>query len=169
MLSIFSIGDRFVFPHSKNLSIPVILISINLNKNNPLSYHKKLLQEVYYSAPCNSFKSVSGKLPKYKLQQILDYISAYLDRDLSLKELGNVVQMSPYYFSRLFKETTGITPRQYIICRRIERAKKLLQQRKISIAEVAKEVGFVDQSHLHRHFKRLVGVTPKTYLLEFNK
>lgn len=123
----------------------------------------------HYSVPCNSFKSVSGKLPQYKLQQILDYISAYLDRDLSLKELGNVVQMSPYYFSRLFKETTGITPRQYIIRRRIERAKKLLQQRKISIAEVAKEVGFVDQSHLHRHFKRLVGVTPKTYLREFNK
>ncbi len=69
-------------------------------------------------------------MPQYKLQQILDYISAYLDRDLSLKELGNVVQMSPYYFSRLFKETTGITPRQYIIRRRIERAKNLLQQGK---------------------------------------
>ena len=123
----------------------------------------------HYSIPCNSFKSVAGKLPQYKLQQIIDYISVYLDRDLSIKELGNVVQMSPYYFSRLFKATTGITPRQYIIRCRIERAKNLLQQNKLSIAEIAKEVGFVDQSHLHRHFKRLVGITPKSYVQEFNK
>ena len=123
----------------------------------------------HYSVPCNSFKCVEGKLPQYKLQQIINYISAYLDRDLSLKELGDVVQMSPCYFSRLFKKTTGITPRQYIIRHRIEKAKILLQQGKISIAEVAKEVGFVDQSHLHRHFKRLIGITPKSYWKEFNK
>ena len=77
--------------------------------------------------------------------------------------------MSPTYFSRLFKETTGITPHQYVIRCRIDRAKNLLQQGKLSIAEIAKEVGFVDQSHLHRHFKRLVGVTPKKYLQEFNQ
>ena len=123
----------------------------------------------HYSVPCNPFKSVTGKLPQYKLQQIIDYISAYLDRDLSIRELSNVVQMSPHYFSRLFKITTGITPHQYIIRCRIERAKNLLQQNQLSIANIAKEVGFADQSHLHRHFKRLVGVTPKSYLREFGK
>ena len=82
----------------------------------------------YYSVPVNSFKSVAGKLPQYKLQQIFDYINAYLDRDLSLKELANSVQMSPHYFSRLFKGSTGITPHQYIIRCRIDRAKNLLKQ-----------------------------------------
>ena len=121
-----------------------------------------------YSVPCNSFNSVQGRLPQYKLQQIIDYIDAYLDSDLSLNELATSVQMSPHYFSRLFKETTGITPHQYVIRCRIDRAKDLLRQGKLSIAEIATQVGFVDQSHLHRHFKRLVGVTPKNYLRQFN-
>ena len=126
------------------------------------------LLEHYSTCRPNLSEFLTGKLPQYKLQQIIDYIYAYLDRDLSLKELGTVVQMSPNYFSQLFKATTGITPHQYVIRCRIERAKDLLQQGKLSIAEIANQVGFVDQSHLHRHFKRLVGVTPKTFS-QYNK
>ncbi len=124
----------------------------------------------HYLVVCrNSSECVGGKLPQYKLQQVIDYIYVHLDSDLSLKELGTVVQMSPHYFSQLFKETTGITPHQYVIRCRIERAKNLLQQGKLSIAEIAKQVGFVDQSHLHRYFKRLVGITPKSFLQQFKK
>ncbi len=83
---------------------------------------------------------------------------------MSLKELAAIVQMSAHYFSQLFKQSTGITPHQYVIHCRIERAKELLMQRKLTIADVAKVVGFVDQSHFHRHFKRLVGITPKAFL-----
>ncbi|WP_019505036.1 AraC family transcriptional regulator [Pleurocapsa sp. PCC 7319] len=126
------------------------------------------LLEHYSTNRPNLSECIAGKLPKYKLQQVIDYIYAYLDRDLSLKELGTVVQMSPQYFSQLFKETTGITPHQYVIRCRIERAKGLLKQG-LSIAETATQVGFVDQSHLHRHFKRLMGVTPKTFSQQFKK
>ena len=77
--------------------------------------------------------------------------------------------MSPHYFSRLFKQTTGISPHQYVISCPIERAKDLLKQGKLSIAEIAKEVGFVDQSHLHRYFKRLVGITPKAFFKQNKK
>jgi AraC family transcriptional regulator len=121
------------------------------------------LLENYTTTRPNLRECVAGQLPQYKLQQVIDYINAYLDRDLSLKELSNLVQMSPHYFSKLFKQSTGNTPHQYMICCRIERAKYLIQQRKLSLAEIATQVGFVDQSHLHRHFKHLVGVTPKTY------
>lgn len=121
------------------------------------------LLEHYTTARPNLRETVSGKLPQYKLQQVIDYISAYLDRDLSLKELSNVVQMSPHYFSQLFKQSTGVTPHQYVIRCRIKRAKELIGQKKSSLAEIATQVGFVDQSHLNRHFKRLVGVTPKNY------
>lgn len=118
----------------------------------------------HYSTTCpNLRESITGQLPKYKLQQVIDYIDAYLDRDLSLKELSNLVQMSPHYFSTLFKQSTGTTPHQYVIRCRIERAKYLMEQNKLSLAEIATQVGFVDQSHLHRHFKRLVGITPKNY------
>ena len=110
---------------------------------------------------------MTGQLPRYKLQQVIDYIDAYLDRDLSLQELSNVVQMSPHYFSQLFKRSTGVTPHQYVIRCRIEQAKKLMRQKKLSFAEIALQVGFVDQSHLHRQFKRLVGVTPKNYAKQY--
>jgi AraC family transcriptional regulator len=121
------------------------------------------LLEHYSTTRPNLRESITGQLPKYKLQQVIDYINAYLDRDLSLQELSNLVQMSPHYFSQLFKQTTGITPHQYVIRCRIEGAKYLIAQTQLSLAEIAIQVGFVDQSHLHRHFKRCVGVTPKNY------
>ena len=104
-----------------------------------------------------------GQLPNYKLQRVIDYINAYLDRDLSLKELSSLVQMSPHYFSQLFKGSTGTTPHQYVIHCRLERAKKLIGQNKLSLAETATQVGFADRSHLYRHFKKLVSVTPKAF------
>ena len=121
------------------------------------------LLEHYCTTRLSLRECITGKLPQHKLRQVIEYINAYLDRDLSLKELSNVVQMSPHYFSKLFKQSTGTTPHQYVIRCRVDRAKDLLKQRQLSIAEISKEVGFVDQSHLHRHFKRSVGVTPKTY------
>lgn len=105
-----------------------------------------------------------GGLSKLKLQRVIDYIHAHLDCDLSLKELAAIVQISPHYFSQLFKQSTRTSPHQYVIQQRIKRAQKLLRQRELTIAEIAKVVGFVDQSHFHRHFKRLVGVTPKAFL-----
>jgi AraC family transcriptional regulator len=121
------------------------------------------LLENYSTTRKNSFEPLAGTLPNYKLQQIIDYVHAYLDSDLSLNKLAASVQMSPYYFSRLFKESTGFTPHQYVIHIRIQRAKDLLKQKKLSIAEIAKEVGFVDKSHLNRNFKRQVGITPKQF------
>ena len=118
----------------------------------------------YYSAQQVTLPTYEGGLSKLKLQRIVDYIHAHLDRDLSLKELAAIVQMSAHYFSQLFKQSTGITPHQYVIRCRIERAKELLMQGKLTIADVAKVVGFVDQSHFHRHFKRLVGITPKAFV-----
>ena len=122
------------------------------------------LLENYCTTRPNLRECVAGQLPRYKLHKVIDYINAYLDRDLSLQELSSLVQMSPHYFSQLFKASTGITPHQYVIRCRVERAKKLISQNKLSLAEIATIVGFADQSHLHRHFKKLVGVTPKTFL-----
>ncbi len=121
------------------------------------------LLENYSTTRKNYFEPIAGTLPQYKLQQTIDYIHAYLDSDLSLNQLAASIQMSPHYFSRLFKKTTGFTPHQYVINCRIEKAKDLLKKGKLSIAEIAQEVGFVDQSHLHRCFKRKVGITPKQF------
>ena len=128
--------------------------------SNALTVH--LLQ--HYTAEQPKFATYSGGLSKFKLQQVINYIDTYLDCDLSLSELAGLVQMSSHYFCQLFKQSTGFSPHQFVIRCRIERAKELLSKDRQTIAEIARSVGFTDQSHFHRHFKRLVGVTPKAFL-----
>ena len=103
-------------------------------------------------------------LSKAKLQQVTEYINEHLAQDLKLNEIAVIAQLSPYHFSRLFKESMGVTLHQYILQRRIEKAKYLLQYNQFSISEVAAKVGFFDQSHLTRYFRQIVGVTPKQFL-----
>jgi AraC family transcriptional regulator len=75
--------------------------------------------------------------------------------------MAAVVGLNPYHFARQFKAATGLPPHQYVIGRRVERTKQLLQAGTgLSLAEVALRAGFSDQSQLSHHFKRLVGVTP---------
>ena len=68
--------------------------------------------------------------------------------------------MSLTHFGRLFRRRTGLSPHQYVLGRRVQRAKELLRAGRLTPAEVAGAVGFYDQSHLTRHFRRAVGVTP---------
>ena len=126
---------------------------------NALSAH--LLQ--HYSARKAIAQEYAECLPKYKLRQVTEYINEHLERNLTLAELAAVVHISPNYFSRLFKHSTGLAPHQYLIQRRIVRAKQLLHQGELPIAQIAYSLGFSHQSHLNRHFKRLVGVTPKGF------
>lgn len=118
----------------------------------------------YYSTQKPKLREYTGGLPKYKLRQVIDYIDAHLDQNLGMTELADLVQMSPHYFARLFKQSMGFAPHQYVIRCRVERAKHLLLQGKQSIAQVAYNVGFAHQSHLNRHFKRWLGFTPKVLL-----
>ncbi len=104
-----------------------------------------------------------GGLPRRRLRAALDYIEAHLDAELALDDLAAVSHLSPYHFARLFKISTGLPPHQYVIARRIERAKQLLRDgNDLSLAQIAARAGFWDQGHFTRHFKRLVGVTPST-------
>lgn len=102
-------------------------------------------------------------LPQYKLRQVISYINDQIDRNFTLAELAALVNMSPSYFSSLFKISMGCAPHQYLIRRRVDRAKILLREGKLTIAEIAHSLGFAHQSHLNRHFKRLVGITPKIF------
>lgn len=107
--------------------------------------------------------------PASTLRQVTEYIHENLDQHLTLAELSLVAGMSPYHFARTFKQVTGVTPHQYVLNARVERAKGLLLQGKLTIAEIASQVGFFDQSHLTRYFKRLVGVTPQALLRQNSK
>lgn len=129
---------------------------------NLLSVH--LLQNYATNKP--QIKNYTDGLSPYKLEQVIEYINEHLDKSIGLTELARVVSMSPGYFSRLFKQSTGFAPHQYLIRCRVKRARKLLKQRQLTIAEVAYEVGFANQAHLNYHFKRLMGITPKAMQLQ---
>jgi AraC family transcriptional regulator len=91
----------------------------------------------------------------------VEYIEDHLDAGPTLEQMAAVARLSPYHFARQFKRTTGLPPHQYVILRRVERAKQLLQRGgDLSLAELAARAGFCDQSQFSHHFKRLVGVTP---------
>jgi AraC family transcriptional regulator len=102
-----------------------------------------------------------GVLPRGRLRAVVEYIEEHLDASPTLEQMAAVTRLSVYHFARQFKHATGLPPHQYVILRRIERAKQLLQAGTgLSLAEVAANAGFSDQSQFCRHFKRLVGVTP---------
>ncbi|MEM6451764.1 MAG: helix-turn-helix transcriptional regulator [Cyanobacteria bacterium P01_D01_bin.105] len=104
-----------------------------------------------------------GGLPQRQLIEVLDYIDAYLDREITLADLAKLVGMSQFHFGRLFKQSLGLSPYQYLLRQRVERAKQLLRQTDSSVAEIALECGFNSHSHLGRKFRQLTGVTPKAY------
>jgi AraC family transcriptional regulator len=106
---------------------------------------------------------VADGLSRPALRRLLDYIEAHLGDDLSLDLMADEVDMSAFYLSRVFKEALGQSPHQYVLGRRVERAKELLRDTSDPIADVALSVGFSSQSHLSNWFRRLVGVTPSTY------
>ena len=109
------------------------------------------------------FRKYNDGLAPYKLRQTIDYIHAYLDRDLSLKVMAEQIGMSRSYFAVRFKQAMGISPHQYVNQQRIKQAKQLLKERKLAIAEIALECGFASQSHLNKVFRSYVGMTPKSY------
>lgn len=106
----------------------------------------------------------TGGLPRHKLLCAIAYIHDRLSENISLADIAQQLHLSQYYFCRLFKQSTGRSPYQYLIQQRVERAKQILLQGNMSIAEVAIAVGFSDQSQLTHHFKRRLGITPKQLL-----
>ncbi len=104
-----------------------------------------------------------GGLPMNRLRCVTEYIEDNLEADLSLVDLANILRMNVFHFARSFKQSTGLPPHQYVLRKRIERAKSLLVERGSSIAEVALRCGFGSQSNFTTAFRRLTSVTPSVY------
>jgi len=94
---------------------------------------------------------------------VQDYIQSHYADDIALDDLAKVAGLSPYHLARVFKAQVGLAPHQYLIQVRIQRAKGLLASG-MSISDVAYAVGFADQSHLSKWFKRVMGVPPGQFV-----
>lgn len=127
---------------------------------NGLAVHLLKNYATFDNLPINE----KGGLSSQKLRLVTDYINDNLERELGLQELAALTQLSQCHFCRMFKLSTGLSPHKYVTRQRVERAKVLLKRGSMTLAEIALACGFSHQSHLHRHFKRQTGVTPKTWL-----
>jgi transcriptional regulator GlxA family with amidase domain len=99
-------------------------------------------------------------LSKKTLERVLGHVETHLEQRLSLSELSAVAGVSVSHFTTLFRRSLGVSVHRYVMQRRVERARSLLE-RDAPIAVVALETGFTDASHLARWMRRLLGVTPR--------
>ena len=117
----------------------------------------------HYCAFEQKIPTYSGGLPKYKLRQAIEFINENLDKEIRLADISTLLDMSQHYFCRQFRQSMGIPPYQYVLQQRMERAKWLLKQQKLSIADIALECGFANQSAFSNAFRKVMGVSPKAY------
>ncbi len=102
-------------------------------------------------------------LAGWKMRRVIEFIEENLEGDLSLQAMAAEVEISPLYLARAFKAAVGQSPHQYVLSRRIERAKELLRNTDLPVVDVALSSGFSSQSHLSHWFIRQVGVSPAVY------
>ena len=127
--------------------------------NNALLAH--LLKN--YCTVRHSLKNFSDGLPPYKLKQAINYINDNLDQQIKLADIAKLLNISQYYFCRLFHNSMEISPYKYVIQQRIAKAKHLIKNNKLPLADIAYKCGFSSQSQMTQHFRKHVGVTPKVY------
>jgi AraC family transcriptional regulator len=105
----------------------------------------------------------SPSLPGFKLRQITDWMAEHVAEDFSLDELAARVELSKFHFQRLFKSAVGVSPSRYQINLRMNIARQLLRETKMSVVDVALEVGYTDPSHFAQLFRRETGLSPSEY------
>ena len=116
-----------------------------------------------YTTVKSRISEAIGGLSGYKLRRVKDFIEDHLEEDLSLNEIAAVAELSPFHFSRAFRRSTGKTPQQYLMQRRMERAKELLAFPDLPIVEVSLRAGFKNQSHFSSLFRKYTNLTPKLW------
>ena len=120
------------------------------------------LQKRYAAVTPKSFQWRGG-MPGIRLNRVLEYIRANIGKDLKLSALAEIANMSPHYFSELFKQSTGLSPHRYVLRAKIERAKEYLRDLRVNVFEASVLTGFADQSYFTKVFRRVVGVTPTEF------
>jgi AraC family transcriptional regulator len=105
-----------------------------------------------------------GRLNPYQLKSVVDFAHSCMQSDIGLHEMAGLVNLSPYHFGRLFKQTVGKSPYQFILQLKIEYAKKMIKQNNGPISEIAYQLNFSDQSHFSNAFRKATGISPRQYL-----
>lgn len=104
--------------------------------------------------------TIKGGLAPHKLKYIQEWIEDHLDQALTLSDLANIVNLSEYHFAHMFKQSMNMAPHQYVMQRRLTKAKGLIQSSQLSLQDIALVCGFSSASHLSHRFKQFYGMSP---------
>ena len=100
-------------------------------------------------------------------QRIKDYIDRHFAEEFSLQQMADALHVSPYYLAHVCKETTGYSPLQYVLRRRIGEAQTLLITTDLPVTRIAAQVGYDNPSHFNAQFSKAVGMSPRTFRREY--
>ena len=152
--------------HDKRLNHQLINLHRTLEKSPSSiereSYFLWAMTQLIHRYASNGPQLQSVGKENNAVQQVRDYLTCHYTRNISLNELASLVNLSPFRLLRAFKQQVGLPPHAYLNHVRVHQAKQLLALG-YPIAAAALATGFADQSHLHRHFKKMLGVTPGQY------
>lgn len=141
-----------------------LMTSFENDELTTIDYECRLIEVINKILLANTSVYEKNKLTKHDIaiKTAKEFMQDNLNMNITLDDIANELNLSKYHFLRLFKKHTHFSPHVYLMFKRLEQAKKLLQQGK-SIIDVVYTCGFSDQSHLNKHFKAYVGLTPKVY------
>lgn len=112
--------------------------------------------------------SLKGRLSSHQLQRVIAFVRETISRTVTLEELASCCHLSVFHFSRLFKNTLGISPYQYVLRTKIEYARNLINGQK-AVGEIAYSLGFTDSAHFCNAFKRFTGHSPLQYVAQTHR
>jgi transcriptional regulator of acetoin/glycerol metabolism len=157
------ISTRLLVAGSQD-SRPALVTPPDHASSNPTNLHTRprldSIQTLLKPAPA---PQAHGGLSAGAMRRIREYMELHLGQSIDLSMLAGVAGLSVHHFARQFKQSIGVTPHHYLTQKRVERAQEMLAQTDLSLSEIAYAAGFSDQSHLTRHFRHMLGTTPREF------
>ncbi len=168
ILAEFGLGRGFAFD-ARVGDIDPLLINLSLTASTALgggTLYRETMQRALAAQIVETVRPTPDwhiGISDARLRRVLDYIHDSLAEDLKLTDMAGIAAMSATQFSKAFKQETGVTPLQYVIAARLDRAAVLLKTSDLTVAEITYRVGYQDVSRFGQHFKRKFGTTPAQY------
>jgi AraC-like DNA-binding protein len=142
------------------------LLFNSFNATNSLLQQQELFFDCMYEllqpAGNNDQQSLQVSKKDSRVQLLIDFIRLHYKEDISLQQLAEIVSLNPFHLVRLFKKSIGVSPYDYLLIIRAERAKQLLRKG-FKVQDAAAACGFYDASHFNRMFYKIAGISPKSF------